>query len=337
MVHAITCPQCNGPITPHRFARAIVCPYCGNTVELDEALVSVTTFQEAFRTWNDPASYGVDSWASLGNSHWAVERQLAQGSISDVYAGRRARWPTELVVLKALRDAKDRDFFDNEWEAIQDLQKSNASGANLFTRLIPQPVIHGDCIGGVFTGRRVTVFRWESGFYHSFEAVRQTYPAGIPPRASIWVWRRILEMLTFIHNSGMAHGAVLPAHLLVQQGEHGVRLVGYSHAGWLGDRLRPVYPDHKAFYPTGSSSWSKLSKQLDLVMSACCVAYLLGGDPATASLPKIVPAALADVIRRIALAEYNSPDIVDAWTLREELGMLASRVFGAPKFIPIEM
>lgn len=337
MPQAITCPQCNGPITPHRFARSIVCPYCGNTVELDEAIVSAATFHEAFRAWNDPASYGISSWASLGDSHWAVERKLAQGTRSDVYAARRARWPTELVVLKALRDAKDRELFDNEWTAIEALQKSSAQGADLFTRLMPQPVKHGDCTGGAFVGRRVSVFRWASGFHHSFEVVRETYPDGIPPRASIWVWRRILEMLTFIHNSGMAHGAVLPAHLLVQQGEHGVRLVGYSHAGWWGDRLRPVSPNHKAFYPVDSSFWSKLSKQLDLVMSARCVAYILGGDPLSADLPKTVPTALADVIRRVALAEYNSLDSIDAWMLREELGALSRQVFGAPKFFPIEM
>lgn len=334
MPHAITCPQCNGPITPHRFARSIVCPYCGNTVELDETIVSVETFHETFRAWNDPASYGIASWVSLGGSHWAVERQLAQGTTSDVYAGRRARWPTELVILKVLRDAKDWDLFDNEWTAIQSLQKSKTQGAHVFTRLMPQPVAHGKCSDGDFAGRRLTVFRWASGFYHNFEDVRQAYPDGIPPRASIWVWRRILEMLTFIHDSGMAHGAVLPAHLLVQQGEHGVRLVGYSHAGGLGEKLRPVSSDDRDFYP---ESCSKLSTQLDLVMSARCVAYLLGGDPASADLPGSVPAALADVIRRVALAEYNSPASMDAWTLREELGALSRQAFGAPKFCPIEM
>jgi hypothetical protein len=333
MPQAITCPQCNGPITPHRFARAIVCPYCGNTVELDETSVSVETFHESFQAWNDPASYGISSRVSLGEKHWALDKHLAQGSISDVYAGRRARWPTELVVLKVLRDPEDRALFDNEWAAIQSLQKSSAQGAHVFTRLMPQPVAHGTCSGGDFAGRRVTIFRWASGFYHTFEDVRGAYPDGIPPRASIWVWRRILEMLTFIHNSGMAHGAILPAHLLVQRGEHGVRLVGYSRAGKQGDTLRPVSPDDKAFYP---ASWSKLSPQLDLVMSARSIAYVLGGDPTMASLPAAVPAALADVIRRVALAESNGLSM-DAWALREELGTLSRQVFGAPQFCPIEM
>ena len=336
MPQAITCPQCNGPITPHRFTRSIVCPYCGNTVELDEAAASAAVFQDALHAWNDPASYGIGSVVSLDERHWAVERLLARGSTSDVYAGRLARWPTELVVLKVLRDDKDKALFDNEWAAIQALRKSRTRGGEVFMRLAPQPVAHGKCSGGEFAGQRMSIFRWASGFYHTFEDVRRAYPDGIPPRASIWVWRRILEMLTFIHKSGMAHGAVLPAHLLVQQGEHGVRLVGYSRAGKLGDALGPVSPEDAAYYPTGAARWSKLSKRLDLVLSARSVAYLLGGDPATCDLPGAVPAALADVVRRVALAKYNDLGM-DAWELREELGALSRQVFGAPKFCPIEM
>ena len=337
MPYAITCPQCNGPITPHRFARSIVCPYCGNTVELDETSVLAETFHEAFRIWNDPASYGISSWVSFGDSHWTLDKHLARGSISDVYAGWRARWPTELVILKLLRDPKNSNLFDNEWAAIQTLQKSTASGADTFTRLIPQPVLHGDSTGGAFVGRRVTIFRWASGFHHTFEKVRQAYPDGIPPQASIWVWRRILEVLTFIHNSGMAHGAILPAHLLVQEGEHGVRLVGYSFAGRTGEQLRSIPTEYKSYYPSPSRSWSKLSAQLDLVMSARCVAHILGGDPETASLPGAVPPELAEIIRRIALSKYDGPASEDAWTIREELGAIAKKVFGPPAFIPIEM
>jgi primosomal protein N' len=49
MEHAIMCPQCNAPLAPHKFARSIVCPYCGATVRLDEASVSAAPFHEAFR------------------------------------------------------------------------------------------------------------------------------------------------------------------------------------------------------------------------------------------------------------------------------------------------
>jgi hypothetical protein len=63
---------------------------------------------------------------------------------------------------------------------------------------------------------------------------------------------------------------------------------------------------------------------------------VLGGDPATASLPASVPAPLADIVRRTARIKlFESGE--DAWTIRETLGEIAKQVFGQPQFIPIVM
>ncbi len=336
MERALMCPQCNAPLAPSRFARSVVCSYCGATVQLDASSISAETFHKAFRAWNSPQSYSFPSWLSIGDSHWAVDEMLGKGDVSDVYSGKRARWPTELVLIKVLRDLRDLPQLDNEWEAVKNLQASNAPGADTFTTLIPEPIIHGTITAGAFEGRRANIFRWTAGFHHTFEAVQRAYPQGIPPRASIWVWRRILEVLAFIHNSGMVHGAVLPPHLLVQENEHGVRLVGYGRAGYAGRDLTSITPGYEAFHPKSNRARPTLTTQLDLIMSARCVVALLGGNPADASLPGDVPVALARLIQRVALS--NPADSTDnAWALREELGGIANNVFGAPQFIPIVM
>lgn len=337
MEYAIMCPQCNAPLAPHQFARSIVCSYCGTTVRLDEASVSAEKFHEAFRVWNSPESYQISSWVSIGESHWALDKCIALGEISDVYTGQRARWPTELVIVKLLRDRHDIDLFDNEWKSLQTLQRSDAPGADNFTTLIPEPINHGDITGGSHAGRRVNVFRWASGFHHAFDEVLQAYPQGIPPMASIWIWRRILEVLSFIHRSGMAHGAVLPSHLLVQENEHGIRLVGYSCAGHFGEKLRTISNRFESFYPQPTRSRSTLTAQLDLTMSARCMVAILGGNAQTGSLPVTVPAQLAGIVQRIALTDPTGTPHEDAWTIREELGEIAKQVFGPPQFIPIVM
>jgi PriA DNA helicase Cys-rich region (CRR) domain len=337
MVSAIMCPQCNAPLAPHRFAQSIVCSYCGATVRLDESSVSASLFHEALRVWNSPASSQFSSWISMGGRHWALEKLIAQGHISDVYTARLARWPTELAILKLLRDRQDIELFDNEWDALQILQKSDAPGADTFTMLMPQPILHGDISEGSFAGQRVSIFRWASGFYHTFDDVIRAYPQGIPPRASIWIWRRILEILSFIHASGMAHGAVLPAHLLIQENEHGVRLVGYNCTGRLNEKLRNVSPGYESFYPKTAQSSLTLTAPLDLVMSARCIVASLGGKPETASLPKTIPALLAGIVRRIALSDPAGSVSEDAWTIREELGKIATKVYGPSTFIPIVM
>lgn len=333
---ALMCPQCNAPLKPSRFASSVVCSYCGTTVRLDPSSISAERFHQSFRVWNSPQTYQVSSWISLGDRHWALGRQIAQGKIADVYTGQRARWPTELVIIKILRDRKDADTFDNEWEVLQTLHKSDARGADDFTMLIPQTVFHGDISAGSLTGKRVSIFRWISGFQHTFEEVIRAYPQGIPPRASIWVWRRILEVLSFLHASGFVHGAVLPSHLLVQENDHGVRLVGYGCSGRANGNFRSVSQTHASFYPQAGRSQLKLTPQLDLAMSARCVVALLGGDPASGSVPDAVPGPLANVLRRVALTDpTNSRE--SAWDIRTEIGKLADQVYGAPQFIPIVM
>ena len=331
------CPQCNAPLAPHRFARTVVCSYCGTTVQLDEASVSADRFRKAFHAWNSPVSHQFGSWISIGENHWALAKLLANGDTSDVYTGQRARWPTELVIIKLLRDDQDRALLDNEWEVLQILQRSQAPGADHFTTLLPQPVTHGNITDGPYAGKRASVYRWASGFYHTFEDVLKAYPNGISPRASIWIWRRILEILSFIHNSGMAHGAILPSHLLIQENEHGVRLVGYSSAGRLGASLQTISDRYEAFYPQLTRSNPTLSTQLDLTMSARCMIAMLGGNPANGSLPSTVPARLATFIQKGARSEDSSLAKEDAWSVREQLGAIAKDIFGAPQFNPIVM
>ena len=68
-----------------------------------------------------------------------------------------------------------------------------------------------------------------------------------------------------------------------------------------------------------------------------CIVALLGGVPENGSLPRTVPARLARLVQQIALSEPTSSARDDAWSIREELGVIAGEVFGSPQFIPIVM
>jgi hypothetical protein len=135
----------------------------------------------------------------------------------------------------------------------------------------------------------------------------------------------------------MVHGAVTPPHLLVQENEHGMRLVGYGCSGKTGQKLQGIARDAETFYPKSSRSQLILTPQLDIIMSARCMAAALGGDPAAQSLPDAVPAPLVRIVQRIAHSDLTSAPGEDAWSIREELGRLAGQVFGPPRFIPIVM
>ncbi|OGO08879.1 MAG: hypothetical protein A3K46_01220 [Chloroflexi bacterium RBG_13_60_9] len=181
------------------------------------------------------------------------------------------------------------------------------------------------------------VFRWAGGFHHTLEDVRRAFPKGIEARASIWVWRRILEIQSFVHSAGIVHGAVLPPQLLVKENDHGIRLVGFSCAARIGKKLPAVNSLYEMYYPQSALQGAALVPGVDLMMSARCIAAVLGGDPASGEIPKGVPEALAAVIRRVGWPDPKNPPREDALAIREELGRIADKVYGAPKFCPIVM
>jgi hypothetical protein len=131
---------------------------------------------------------------------------MDNGETMDVYSGRLARWPTERVVIKVLRDDKDAGRLNNEWNTLTQLLQSRARGADHFARLLPQPVMNGVVTGPQLHGRHVSLYRHERGVRYHLGQFAKVYAGGIPPRASIWVWRRLLETLYFAHVSGFVHG-----------------------------------------------------------------------------------------------------------------------------------
>ena len=334
---AMICPQCNAPLTPHRFAKSAVCPYCGTTVHFEDAPLSANVFRKSFADWNNPAAQGFTDFISIGNSHWALNERLSEEEICDIYQGQRARWPTEMAIIKLLREDQQKPLLENEWQRIQELTRSQASGVEIFSRLLPQPIIHGRITGSDYHDKTASVFRREITWRYTLAEILQATPQGIPIRAGIWLWRRMLELLTFIHASGLVHGAVLPQYILIQENEHGARFSNYMICAPGGAALTHLSKTYAACYPSWVKQGSPLSPQLDLVMSARCILSALRGDTAHGSLPSAVPRALADVILRVATAKKPQEISGNAWALHEELGIVANKVYGNSIFIPIDM
>jgi hypothetical protein len=232
---------------------------------------------------------------------------IARGEASDVFLGRRDGRFTELVVIKALRTRAQQDLFAHEEEALEALEKSGAQGAPHFTRLVPQRVAFGTArlgMNGEAGEHMVAVHRYRSGFVHTWDDVAASYPQGIAPEACVWMWKRVLELLGFIHASGWVHGAVVSPHLLVHARDHGVVLVGFSRAA-------------RASAATPST---------DVAMSARAVLRLIGASRATLAKP------LGDLLDEQARTPSDA-----AWLVRDKLDAVARDVFGPPKYVPFQM
>lgn len=300
-VRTVSCSSCGAPIETSRFARSAVCGHCRATVFIDPDAVERARFRDAFAWWQNPAAQGfaAEDIVRVGDRTWALRQRIGRGRTCDVHAGTLARWPSERVVVKLARIDADPAGLAREHEVLQTLQRSTANGAEHLALRVPMPVVRGIVDGGSHGGRHALVLRWISGFVHTLVEVRLAHPQGVSPRAAVWMWRRVLESLAFAHRSGVAHGGITPARLLVHAREHGVMVVGWGLA--------------READATACAD--------DLAATARAIDSVLAG----ADTPRELAALVADVARSPASQG-------DAWALRERVGQVAEACFGPPQF-----
>lgn len=272
----------------------------------------------------------------LGGHRYALLGRLARGEGSDVFLAERDGRLTERVVLKILRAEKDRDLLEREHVVLAELEKSDAQGAPHFARLLPQRVAYGVArlgMHGEAGERHVSALRWRSGFVHTGGDVMAAYPGGVPRAATVWMWKRMLELLGFVHRSGFVHGAILPEHVLVHAKDHGVVLAGWSRAGRAGTPLVARSEGADAFYPDGLGAGGLLRPAHDIAMSARVISRLLGGTELAP--PESVPEPLRSLV--VEHTQLAGGAEVDAWALMARLQGAANAVFGPPRFVRFDM
>lgn len=307
-VTVLQCPQCSAPLAPpSRFAREATCQFCGTVAIIDPSVVATARFKEAAKA--RAAAPEREASFLLGGFHWRSRGQLARGDRADVLLVESVRWPHERGVLKVLRaEAPALPGLASEWRVLEALRQAPGGGA-LGDRLL-RPIAEGRLGPGLRAERPALLYGFAPGYLHNLIDVRRAFAEGVRAEVAVWVWRRVLELLAFLHRCQLVHGAVTPAHVMVEEGEHGARLVGYG----------------RARAPSAPSDYAS-----DLRMSAGAVAFALGGEAETGRVPSRVPAALARRIEDVHAGRFAG----DAWALRESLGELAGSLFGPPSFNPI--
>ncbi|HZI09922.1 MAG TPA: hypothetical protein VE153_05965 [Myxococcus sp.] len=331
----LKCPGCGAKLpAPSAPNGILVCEYCGAMVSASGAAV----WPMPARPADDPPFAPDRPRVTVAGMRYVLLGRLGQGDGSDVFLARRDARITELVVLKVARALADADLVAREYEVLEELGRGNAQGAEHFSRLLPQPVARGPVKDPVGSSRGAAVYRWNSGFQHTLSEVRQVHSGGVDPRAAVWMWKRALELLGFVHRSGYVHGAVLPPHLLVHPRDHGLMLVGWSSAVRFG-APRPLpcrSASHEAFYPEDVWKGEAPLPTTDLIMCARSIAWVLGGDAESGAVPVGVPPPLADLLRQQCDARYREPS-GDAWRVKELVDAAARESFGPPKYVRFTM
>lgn len=242
---------------------------------------------------------------------------FSRGDIADLYADGD-------LLIKYPRAPADNDLMAREVTALRQarirLTGRDEHGLAFFPRLERTQRQRDPGTGKV---RQVNTLRLLDGF-RTLEEVQAAYPDGIHPRDAAWMWRRLLTAIGYAHKAGLVHGAVLPQHILIHPGGHGLVLADwcYSQASPGGSgRLPAMVTRYEDWYPPGTrtASWGPGG---DIWLSARCMITVMGD----AAVPQMTSFARGCMLARAD----RQPD--DAWQLLAELDDLLGRLFGPRKF-----
>jgi len=325
-LRVLECPRCGAPLPKRAALVKVVCEYCQSEITLERFAVKAAEYREALTDYsaaNDPAILLV------GKVPIRRLARLATGHSSDVWRAERATRLSERLVLKLLRAPADEGLLQNEQQVLKDLERSTQRGADYFTTCLPQRVAFGQTrIASAAT--TAAAFREPVGFAHTLSDLCRAFPHGVDARHIVWIWRRALEFLGWVHLSGKVHGAVLPDHLLINAPEHAVRLVGWSCAANRGSPLAVAAERDLDLYPKPLLNGGPLGPPSDLAMLARSLLVALGSRSSVA--PAHVPEPLGKLLEREAASGGE-----DAWRLNEEVSACAKRCFGPPQFLKLDL
>ncbi len=243
-MQALACPQCGGALPKQARWRTVQCPFCDSSITLARNVVHAAEFRAAWLRTKAAASSAAAGKPRLQiqNQTYQVQAQLGFGEHHSVLLAERLGPLAERVVIKlahadlgagasAAAPAGATELrLQHETQILQQLQADTSPPAAYFSQRLPQAVCFGSAKTAAGAEHAALVFRHPTGFWGSLDVVRQHYPKGVDARHIIWMWRRVLEVLGYLHDIGWAHGRITPDHLLVHPRDHGILLIGWAKA-----------------------------------------------------------------------------------------------------------
>lgn len=240
--------------------------------------------------------------------------QVTAGDIADLYdidAG--------AALLKLPRSPADNDLIAAEARALTGLATDGDPKHRAYAPRLIETFTHQDPATG--NRRTANILERQNGFV-GLDEVARAYPHGVDPRDAAWMWRRLLVALGWAHRAGIVHGAVLPAHVLVHPGEHGLVLVDWCYAVTPGEHVPALVPAHRPDYPPEVPGRRPASFGTDIHL-------------ATGTMRRLIGDAMPAPMRRFADGcTYDAPRMrpQDAWRLLAEFDELLDNLYGPRRF-----
>ena len=221
---ALACPQCGGPLPRQAQWRMVACPQCTAMVTRSARVVERRPFHEAWLRSRvvDRAGHRV---IRIASRDYRVLATLAAPDGGELLSAIRVGPLPERVVIRL---SDDGALLEAEADALRRLQGLDLPASAYFSQRLPQLVAFGTTDGDA---RDALVLRQPVGYWGTLADVRAHHAGGLrDARHAVWLWRRVLEVLAYVHGAGWTHGDLRASHWLVNPADHGVLLVGWGLA-----------------------------------------------------------------------------------------------------------
>ncbi len=227
------------------------------------------------------------------------------------------------AMVKVARDPAYNGFLAREAQALRTLAGRGDPRYLPYVPRLVESFQHRE--EGTSVERRVNVVGTTTGGLHSLVEVRDAYPDGLDPRDAAWMARRLLVAVGVAHRAGLVHGAVVPDHVLIHPGEHGLVLVDWCYATVPGEPVPALIDRYRDWYPAEATTGA--GPGTDIAMAAQCMSYLMADRIPTPLR------AFADGCR--LPRPRQRPD--DAWRLLAEFDEVLGRLYGPRTFRPFQL
>lgn len=257
---------------------------------------------------------------------YTLESRIAIGDVSDVHL---ASANTEQYLLKMSRIAGADKLLAHEHFVLSELAEK--SGDSTYKFYFPTPIETIKAQDGM--RKQVNVFAYDPGGYTA-EQIHAKHPA-LKGEHLAWIYKRILTGLGFAHTHKWIHNAVLPCHLIIYPGTHGVQLIDWKLASTPAV-LKSISAKYRDWYPPEVSKKQPTDPSTDIYMATKCLIYLAGGNPLTKEMPASVPVPMQAFFRS-ALLEAQRMRPQSAWDLLNEFTDMLKPLYGTPQFHTLSM
>ena len=256
---------------------------------------------------------------------------LGAGDISDLYTGYYMPGqigPAKRVLIKVARSPRDVDLLTNEAKVLTYLHGFKSKEDAHFQRYLPRFIESTSIkVGSMNRPANVLSLTKDS---HTLAEVHQAFPGGIEAADMAWMWRRNLEILSWVHDKGYVHGAVIPPHVFVNEDSaakhHMGRLIDWSYAVKLGEKVKAISSPYEHFYAPEILTKEPVTFATDIYMSAKCAFELLAPD-----LGRVIPRRVLGLLWACTLARPSAryQSVQEVYT---EFEAILREAYGPPRF-----